>query len=227
MIRVKEDYPVLVAQVGLLNGQRWMLNRTVIIGRDASCEVVIADRQISRFHARIMPTTSGMILEDLGSKNGTFCNGQKVDNSLVLQDGDSIQIALVQDFTFLLSDSTLPLSETSISDNQVVFRLHLDKRSHRVWVRQQELIPPLSVPQYKLLQVLYEQRDQVVSREELVNSIWGADQSAGVSEEALDALVRRLRERLKDIDPTHPYILTVRGFGLRLDNPTARISNPS
>ncbi len=119
MTREKEDFPVLVAQTGLLNGQRWMLNRAVIIGRDASCEVIIADRQISRFHARVMPSSSGIILEDLGSKNGTFCNGKKVDNSLVLQDGDTIQVALVQHFTFLSSDSTLPLSEIDFGEDPI------------------------------------------------------------------------------------------------------------
>jgi DNA-binding winged helix-turn-helix (wHTH) protein len=220
--RDKDDFPVLVAQAGILNGQRWMLNRAVIIGRDASCEVIITDRQISRFHARIMPSPSGIILEDLGSKNGTFCNGHKVDGSIVLQDGDVIQVALVQPFTYMSSDSTLPLTEPSVSEDPSVLRLHLDKRSHRIWVRQQELIPPLSVPQFKLLQVLYEKRDQVVPRDILVDAIWGTEQSEGVSEEALDALVRRLRDRLKVIDPTHLYILTVRGFGLRLDNPVVK-----
>jgi len=220
--RDKDDFPVLVAQAGILNGQRWMLNRAVIIGRDASCEVIIADRQISRFHARIMPSSSGIILEDLGSKNGTFCNGHKVDSSVVLQDGDVIQVALVQPFTYMSSDATLPLTEPTESEESVKLRLHLDKRSHRVWVRQQELIPPLSVPQFKLLQVLFEKRDQVISRDLLVDAIWGSDQAEGVSEEALDALVRRLRDRLKEIDPSHTYILTVRGFGLRLDNPIVK-----
>jgi len=224
--RDKDDFPVLVAQAGILNGQRWMLNRAVIIGRDASCEVIISDRQISRFHARIMPSSSGILLEDLGSKNGTFCNGHKVDNSVVLQDGDVIQVALVQPFTYMSSDATLPLAEPAVSEDPSALRLHLDKRSHRVWVRQQELIPPLSVPQFRLLQVLFEKRDQVVPRDLLVDAIWGSDQAEGVSEEALDALVRRLRDRLKDIDPTHTYILTVRGFGLRLDNPVVKNNHP-
>jgi DNA-binding winged helix-turn-helix (wHTH) protein len=42
----------------------------------------------------------------------------------------------------------------------------------------------------------------------------------GVSEQALDALIRRLRDRLAAIDPTHTYVVTVRGHGLRLDNPS-------
>jgi DNA-binding response OmpR family regulator len=35
----------------------------------------------------------------------------------------------------------------------------------------------------------------------------------------MDALVRRLRDRLAELDPAHLYIETVRGHGLRLDNP--------
>ncbi|HJQ13691.1 MAG TPA: FHA domain-containing protein, partial [Anaerolineales bacterium] len=70
-----EEYPLLVAQEGPLKGQRWPLSQTIVLGREASCDVVVADRQISRFHARITPTTEGAILEDLGSKNGTHLNG--------------------------------------------------------------------------------------------------------------------------------------------------------
>jgi len=40
-----------------------------------------------------------------------------------------------------------------------------------------------------------------------------------ISEQALDALIRRLRDRLAGIDPTHAFVVTVRGHGLRLDNP--------
>ncbi|NJC95404.1 MAG: winged helix-turn-helix domain-containing protein, partial [Anaerolineae bacterium] len=45
--------------------------------------------------------------------------------------------------------------------------------------------------------------------------------SAGVSVQALVALIRRLRDRIAAIDPTHQYIDTVRGHGIRLDNPPA------
>ena len=50
-------------------------------------------------------------------------------------------------------------------------------------------------------------------------SVWGEDDAIGVSEQAVDALVRRLRDRLASIDSSHAYIVTVRGHGLRLDNP--------
>jgi DNA-binding response OmpR family regulator len=59
----------------------------------------------------------------------------------------------------------------------------------------------------------------VVERQDLINIIWGEQESFGVSEQAFDALVRRLRERLGMSDDRHVFIVTVRGHGLRLDNP--------
>ncbi len=67
-----------------MKGQRWQLSQTIVLGRETSCDVVVADRQISRFHARITPTTEGVILEDLGSKNGTHLNGVPLTAPVVL-----------------------------------------------------------------------------------------------------------------------------------------------
>lgn len=210
-----EEYPLLVAQEGPLKGQRWPLSQTIVLGREASCDVVVADRQISRFHARITPTTEGVILEDLGSKNGTHLNGIPLTAPVVLQDGDLVSVAMAQQFLFLTSDATMPLLEGTVQ----VGRLMMDQKSRRVWVNQQQLVPPLSAQQFKLLWLLYESNGQVVSRPDLVSTVWGDDQAAGVSDQALDALIRRLRDRISALDPTHQYIDTVRGHGIRLDNP--------
>ncbi len=210
-----EEYPMLVAQEGPLNDQRWPLARTVVLGRDSTCDIVIPDRQVSRYHARITPTQEGMILEDLGSKNGTHCNGTVLTAPLVLQDGDMVQIALAQKFQYLTSDATMPLSDVAGRPG----RLMVDARSRRVWINQQQLVPPLSAQQFKLLWLLYENQGQVISRPDLISVVWGEDQSAGVSDQALDALIRRLRDRLASLDPTHQFIITVRGHGVRLDNP--------
>ena len=210
-----EDQPMLVAQEGPLQDQRWSIGRTVVLGRDSSCDIVIPDRQVSRYHARITPTNEGMILEDLGSKNGTHCNGAELAAPVVLQDGDIVQVALAQKFQFLTSDATMPLAEGAGKAG----RLMMDVRSRRVWINQVQLVPPLSAQQFKLLLLLYENQGQVISRADLVIAVWGEEQSIGVSDQALDALIRRLRDRLASLDPTHQYIDTVRGHGVRMDNP--------
>ena len=209
------ESPLLIAQNGPLKGQRWMVNKPLLVGRETTCEIVVADRMVSRFHARITPTPEGMLLEDLDSKNGTHCNGNPVIGQVLLQDGDTVQIALAQQFLFLTSDATVPLSESEAHPG----RLTLDMRSRRVWVENRLVDPPLSALQFHVLRVLYENQGQVVDRQQLVVSAWGEEQAVGVSDQALDALLRRLRDRIAAIDPVHPYIITVRGHGIRLENP--------
>lgn len=213
------EQPVIIAQTGPLNGQRWAIGEVLLIGRDMGCQVIIADRQVSRFHARISRVEKGVLLEDLGSKNGTYVNGAPVSEPVYVQDSDLLQIAMVQQFVFLSSDVTMPLEMGSFLPKERHGRLFLDLRSRRVWIGQKEVIPPLSVPQFRLMQILYEQPDRVVPRQELVLAIWGEKEAVGISEQALDALIRRLRERLTSVDALHQYLVTVRGHGLRLDNP--------
>ena len=213
----EEDYPILVAQEGPLKGQRWALSKTLMVGRDPTCDVNVQDRQVSRFHARITPTPEGVTIEDLGSKNGTNHNGTEITSPVMLQDGDSLGIALAQQFVFLTSDATMPLAESGARQGRLV----IDQKSRQVWVNQQQIAPSLSAQQFKLLWMLYESQGQVISRSDLVASVWGEEQMAGVSDQALDALIRRLRDRISVLDPTHQYINTVRGHGIRLDNPQA------
>lgn len=220
MERKSEDAPLLVAQTGPLNGQRWAIRGNLILGREPSCDIVIADRQVSRHHASLTLTPKGVILEDLNSKNGTHRNGVRIDRPTLLEDSDIVQIALAQQFIYLSSDATLPIESDSLSLTPVeAGKLVLDKRSRRVWIDNVEVLPPLSVSQFSLLEMLYERQGRVVPRVDLIQKIWGEDEAVGISEQAFDALVRRLRDRLKLIDPQHPYIVTVRGHGLRLDNP--------
>ena len=207
---------VLIANNGPLNGQQWIIDGTLVIGRDAECDIVIPDRQVSRQHARITKGTNGIILEDLGSKNGTFLNNQVVSEPIKLVEADEIAIALTQTFLYLSSDATMPLSDLPPELSQV-FRLRLDEGSRRVWVRGVELLPPLSNQQFVLLAYLYARPGEVVSREELIQAVW-EDDTRWVTEQAFDALVRRLRERLNQLDPEYDYVVTVRGHGLRFQN---------
>ena len=212
-------HPVLIGQAGPLNGNRWTFHDAMIIGRDPTCEVVIPDRQVSRFHVRLDVKEDVVTVEDLGSKNGTFINNIQVSKPTSLKDGDELSIAYIQQFVFLSSDSTLPLDSRMLQYGHKKNRLFVDPKSRRVWINDKEVLPPLSVPQFRMMQILYSQPGMVVTRQDLVVAIWGDREALGISEQALDALVRRLRERLASADPNHEYIITVRGHGIRLENP--------
>lgn len=212
-----KESPLLLGQSGPLEGQRWKIVSELLLGRDSDCDIVIPMRQVSRQHARLIPNQDGVLLEDLGSKNGTYLNSTLVREPVLLTDGDELQISLAQHFIFLSSDATMPLEGLPIDMQKR--RLRVDIGARRVWVMEEEIDPPLSASQFNLLQVLYEQPGAVVSRPAVIEAVWD-NASAGVTEQALDAMVRRLRDRLAEIDPDWEYVVTVRGHGLRLDNPT-------
>src|SRR5215203_3205146 len=65
---------------------------TTLAGRDPECEISHADPRLSRRHAEFRVTADGVRLRDLGSRNGTLVNGQRVDG-IVLTPGDVVQIA--------------------------------------------------------------------------------------------------------------------------------------
>ncbi len=210
-----KEAPLLVAEDGPLNGERWTLDHTLVIGRESSCDLTIPDRQVSRLHARLTITDDGVLLEDLSSKNGTHRNGKRLKAAVILQDGDILQIALSQKFVFLVSDATMPLIENKPQGHCLM----MDLRSRRVLLNQQQVSPPLSAQQFRLLWRLYEEQENVVSRHDLIVAVWGEEEAQGVSAQALDALIRRVRDKLSHYDPAHQYVVTVRGHGFRLDNP--------
>ena len=60
------------------------------IGRSANNGIVINDPEISRRHAQITPQGEGYVLEDLGSTNGSFVNGNRLNQPMALKHGDSV-----------------------------------------------------------------------------------------------------------------------------------------
>jgi hypothetical protein len=63
----------------------------IVIGRESDLEVVLADELVSRKHARIAVSEGVATLQDLGSTNGTFVNGQKVKRR-ALEEGDRLRV---------------------------------------------------------------------------------------------------------------------------------------
>ena len=71
---------------------------TVTIGRDASNALVLRDMASSSRHARLVKDENGWRMEDLGSSNGTFVNGWRIE-TVRLNTGDRLQIG-ASEFTF-------------------------------------------------------------------------------------------------------------------------------
>jgi DNA-binding winged helix-turn-helix (wHTH) protein len=167
---------------------------------------------ISRRHAAIKLRDERHWLSDIGSRNGTFVNGNPVGAEPVrLIDGDEIVLGGALAIRF--HDPTQTIKGERIGRLSGIW---INERSGDVFVDGAKVDPPLSAAQMTLLTLLYKARGGVVSREEIVRGVWPSDEPQGISEEAIDGLIKRLRARLRSVNPQMDYIELVRGRGVRL-----------
>ena len=223
MTKSRAEYPAVVVLDGEQAAQHWILDKEVMsLGRDDICDIVIPNRQISRQHIMFKRVEDDRyIIEDLQSKNGTWVNGTRLEGSRNLSDGDEVHIALKVRLRFIGSGVTAPVTQDlpNVIPSSHSGRLRIDTDARRVFINGVEVDPPLSLPQYRLLELLYLNAARVCTRDEVVETVWPEAMGEGVSEQAIDALVRRLRDRLTEMDPEAQYVVTVRGHGFRLENP--------
>ncbi|MDY2776887.1 MAG: FHA domain-containing protein [Collinsella sp.] len=101
--------PVLTIIKGPQTGNTFELDGAVTtLGRDPSNAIFLNDMTVSRSHAKIVSNPAGVLIEDLGSLNGTWVDGAIV-NSAPLHDGSSIQIGT---FTLIYHESAPERIET-------------------------------------------------------------------------------------------------------------------
>src|SRR5881275_3627205 len=76
-------------------GQELEVEGAAVIGRDPrSAALVLQDREASRRHASLIPEGQSLNVEDLGSTNGTFVNGERLIGARVLVPGDRLRIGV-------------------------------------------------------------------------------------------------------------------------------------
>ena len=71
-----------------------------MLGRDVTNDIPLGDAEISRQHARLTRTPGGIVLEDLGSTNGSFVNGDRLTSPRVLRSGDLVGLGENVTLTF-------------------------------------------------------------------------------------------------------------------------------
>ncbi|HYP43603.1 MAG TPA: FHA domain-containing protein [Propionibacteriaceae bacterium] len=68
---------------------------TVLIGRSADCQLILDDDYVSTRHARIVSGAGGIYIEDLGSTNGSYVNGQRITAPTTLSMADTVRIGKI------------------------------------------------------------------------------------------------------------------------------------
>jgi len=186
-------------------GEKHPLNGEVTtIGRAAENDVVIRDPRASRQHACIRRQGQYLLLEDLGSANGTFLNGERVLAPVKVWDGDRITVGGV---TLIFHDPGATLGESPFPELEVNVAAGLVRVDRRLVV--------LSPKEFALLVCLYKRRGQVCSKDEIAAAVW-PEYASEVYDYQVENLVRRLRTRLER-DPSAPQlIVTVRGLGYKM-----------
>lgn len=105
----------LVMRNGPTPGQVYELTGEIItVGRDTASSIVIVDTEVSRKHARLRLQAGGYLIEDLGSTNGTFVNGQRLMGPHLLKSGELIKLA--DNVSLVYEEISPDLAATMISD---------------------------------------------------------------------------------------------------------------
>jgi hypothetical protein len=176
----------------------------ITIGRAVECDIVITSKRVSREHARVRRDGWRVVLEDMGSTNGTFLNDERIMSSTPLHDEDRIKVGDVvltfhdPDITF--RDTPFPTLEVDIAAGVV----RVDRR-----------IVTLAPKEFALLAYLYGRQGEVCSKDDIGNAVW-PEYKEGVYDYQIENLVRRLRAKLEP-DSSDPHLLlTVRGLGYKL-----------
>ncbi len=128
----------LVVRTGPNPGMVFELTKEITtLGRDVANDIVLGDPEVSRQHSRITRTPGGYVLEDMGSTNGTFVNGERLTAPRVLREGDLMGLSEKVTLTFeVLSPG---VDETVVSASEEAER-------YPPTVREPAPSPPQSTP---------------------------------------------------------------------------------
>jgi pSer/pThr/pTyr-binding forkhead associated (FHA) protein len=208
--------PTLFVQRNAGNDEEVLWEQPMLtIGRDPTNDLVIEHKLASRRHARFEKDDVGFYIHDLESTNGTFVNGQRIQGAHLLRNNDEVWIGdtviVFRDPEATMKGTPPPVARHRVLEPQE--ELRVDTKAKEVVLRGLPLDPPLTAKEFQLLDLLYQHKGEVLSKEQIAQGVWDYEV---YDYNAIDALVYRLRHRI-EADPSNPkYLVTVRGFGYKL-----------
>jgi hypothetical protein len=200
--------PRLVIDSGPNKGDEYVVRKpATLIGRNEACDLIVSDPLVSRRHCQILWDGVYCTVEDLGSTNGTYINGQPLGAAYALRPGDRLQVA---DVVFLFTDPQATLVGHRWP------KLKIDRVTKHVTVNDNPI--ELSAKEYALLLYLDEHADRICTKEELTQAVW-PEYTGDVFDYQVESLIKRLRQKLEpDAEESH-LVVTLRGRGYRLIKP--------
>ncbi|MCH8281000.1 MAG: FHA domain-containing protein [Chloroflexi bacterium] len=212
---------ILVIESTVIGGGQFPLKEggRYFVGRSPACDIVIDLPIISRKHAQIMYHDNAFFVSDLESRNGTYVNAKRLqgDEEVSLSHGDWIGFAndqVILHYHESGGSTTLGMDRTAVHGD-----LRLDTSTGQVWVKGNQLSPPLSQGEFDLLNILYGKRGIAVGEDELAAALFSG---SGDEDDATGEIGRRVRQlRLKmELNPSAPQLLvTLPGYGYILVGP--------
>jgi pSer/pThr/pTyr-binding forkhead associated (FHA) protein len=106
----------LMVSTGEAAGTVWPVTQpSLLIGRSLEAQIRMNEQAVSYEHARLDQTPDGYTLRDLGSTNGTYVNGQRLVDTVVLVGGDSVRLGSTT-FTFVTRESGFPKGTVKLTN---------------------------------------------------------------------------------------------------------------
>ena len=188
---------------GERTGARFPLAPTVTtIGRDPDNVIRFDSAAVSRRHARVYPDGPAFVIEDLGSTNGTYVNGARLEVSRPwpLHQHDYVSIGVVT--LEFVNEETLKL-----------LSLRLDRMTARVWVNGR----PVRIVgrAYHALELLDRRQGEVITKDDLIETLWPRKRPEN-EDHALEQVISRVRRALGESRRAPQHLITVPGIGYKL-----------
>ena len=212
----------LVPEEGLPDvGPIQMVQGTAVFGKSPSVDVTIDNTYVSRRHFQVRCQDDVFFISDLDSTNGTFVNGERLtphqerrlrDKDVIGLAGRDVVLRFIDPVRTVTIDPPLPTPTGQQGESELL----VDSGSRDVTVMGQKLSPPLSRKEFDILEALYLNRGNAVSRDDIARAGWPERSDGDVTPEEIDQYIRRLRRRVEENPSSPRLIVTLRGHGYRM-----------